>query len=99
MIKESEKFAQQDKELKEGIDARINLESYISTVKITIDDEKFKTIMGNDICGTIYDKLNEVINWLSENEKNTKDIYDNLKHEIELIVSPEVEDFIKKTNG
>jgi heat shock protein 5 len=40
MIRDAEKFADQDKELKEKIDAKNSLENYIYTMKNTIEDKE-----------------------------------------------------------
>jgi heat shock protein 5 len=40
MIKDSEKFAEQDKILKEKIDAKNSLENYIYTMRNTIEDKE-----------------------------------------------------------
>ena len=38
MIKEAEEFAEEDKKAKEQIDARNNLDSYIHSMKNTVED-------------------------------------------------------------
>jgi L1 cell adhesion molecule like protein len=99
MITEGEKFAQQDKELKEGIEAKISLENYLSAVRDTIDDERFKQTMGDEICSHIYDKLNDALNWLDGTDKGSKEDYDKCRKEVELVASPEIEDYMNKISG
>lgn len=99
MIEESERFSQQDKEIKENIESRISLETYLSIIRGTIDDEYFKQIMDEEVCVEISDKINDTLNWLDENEKGTKEMYDKLRKDIELVVLPEMEDFKNKTSN
>jgi len=40
MIKDAEKFAEQDKSLKEKIDAKNSLENYVYTMRNTIEDKE-----------------------------------------------------------
>ena len=98
MIDESEKFAKQDREIKESVEARINLETYISSIRRTIDEEKFKMIMGDDIYQSISDKLNDTLNWLEENDKSTKDKYNEMKKDIYDGSICHIEEFIHKLN-
>lgn len=46
MIKEAEKYKQNDDEVKEAIEAKNKLDSYISSVKRTIENPEFKTKLG-----------------------------------------------------
>lgn len=98
MINESEKYAQQDQELKEGIDARNSLELYVATIRRTIDEDSFINIMGSDICEILSDKCNEVSLWLDENEKGTGALYDEARKDFELVVMPEMEDYTNRVN-
>ncbi len=98
MIGDSEKYAQQDKEIREGIDARNSLEIYMSSIRGTIEDESFVNIMGEDVCQLISDKCNEVDMWLEDNEKSPKSLYDKIRKELELVVMPEMEDYTNRVN-
>ena len=83
MIEEAEKYAKQDKELRDNIEAKINLETYICTIRRNINDEKFKAVMGNEVYQCISEKLNEGLNWLDDNDSVTKSEYNKIKREIE----------------
>jgi|SaaInlStandDraft_4_1057021.scaffolds.fasta_scaffold02926_2 molecular chaperone DnaK (HSP70) len=96
MIEESEKFAQQDQEIREGIDSRNKLELYLSSVRRTIDSEHFQYIMEENVCRTISDKINEISMWLEDNDKGPREIFDEAKKELELIANPEFEDYTER---
>ena len=98
MIEESEKYAKQDKEIKDAIESRISLEGYISAVRHTIDEERFKQEMGEEICASISEKLNESLDWLNQTENGTKKMYEECRKEIELLAGPEIEEFMNKTS-
>lgn len=60
MIADAEKFAEQDKELKEKIDARHQLENYIYQMRNTVDDkEKLADKIDSSDKNTISDSLTE----------------------------------------
>ena len=74
MIRDSEKFADQDKELKDKIDAKNSLENYIFTMKNTIEDkEKLADKIEADDKEKIKDALSEAQDWLSSHDDADKD--------------------------
>jgi L1 cell adhesion molecule like protein len=70
MIKNAEIYQESDKKAKELIESKNKLEHYISAVRRTIDDEKFKQKMGEETCGYVSNKLNEVEEWIDDNDNN-----------------------------
>lgn len=99
MIIESEKYAQQDKEIRDGIEARNSLEIYISSIRDTIDTDVFVNVMGSQICELISDKCNEITQWLEDHERGQKSMYDEMRKELELVVMPEMEDYTNRINN
>jgi L1 cell adhesion molecule like protein len=102
MILESEKYAQQDQDLKDGIDSKNSLELYISSVKKTIDDELFISTMGEEIYKMLTDKINDVVLWLDDNNNVrafNKCIYNQIRKDLELVVIQEIEDYTNRINN
>lgn len=99
MLEDSEKYIQQDRELKANIDSRISLETYISNIRRTIDEAMFKTIISEVIQISISDKLNEALNWLADNDNATKDEYELLRKDIEDIALDHINEYINKKGG
>ena len=99
MILDSEKYAQQDKEIKEGIEYRNSFEIYIGSIRNTINDQLFCDVMGENVCQTLNDKINEVTIWLENNEKCPKSVYETVRNDFELVVIPEIDYFINKKNN
>merc|ERR1712118_490234 len=75
MVREAEEYADEDKKVKERIDARNGLESYLYNMKNTLDDEekgvadKLSAADKEEIENTI----NEALDWLDENPEADKD--------------------------
>lgn len=96
MIDESKKYAEQDKEIRETLEEKIGLESYIANARRTINEENFKKFMGEETFTNLSDKLNDVTNWLDENDKSAKDIYAEVRKDLEAEFIPKIEEYIKK---
>ena len=74
MIKDAEKFAEQDKVLKEKIDAKNTLENYIYTMRNTIEDkEKLADKIESDDKDKIKEALTEAQDWLNSHEDAEKE--------------------------
>ena len=99
MICESEKYAKQDRELKEAVDSRISLETYINSVRRTISENEFRNIMGDDVCTCLTDLLNNMQNWLDDNDKCTKDEYNDRRKELEDEILPQIEIYMSNINN
>jgi len=68
MIRDAEKFADQDKEIKEKVDAKNSLENYIYTMRNTVEDkEKLADKLEDSEKDTIQEALKESQEWLTSN--------------------------------
>lgn len=99
MLEDSEKYAQQDRTIKENIESRISLETYVSNIRRTIDEATFKIIISEAIQINISDKLNETINWLSDNENLNKEEYELVRKDLEEIALEHIEEYWNKKTG
>ena len=97
-IKEAEKYANNDKEIQDNIDARIHLETYISHIRRYIDNEEFKALMTEEIYISISDKLNNALNWLDQNDDVNKSDYNEIKKDIEEASIDHIENYMNKKN-
>jgi len=74
MVADAEKFADEDKALKEKIDAKHQLENYIYQMRNTIEDkEKLADKLDDSDKNTIAEALSEAGDWLSSNDDAEKD--------------------------
>ncbi|KAG0032130.1 ATPase with role in protein import into the ER [Podila clonocystis] len=90
MIKEAEKFADEDQQVKERIEAKNVLENYLYGVKNQVNDE---AQLGSKIEAedkkTILDAVSAQISWLeSEGVTASKEELDERKEQIEAVVNP-----------
>ena len=77
MVQEAEKFAEEDKALKERIDAKHSLQNYIYTMRNTIEDkDKLADKLDEDDKSTIADALSEAEEWLASNDDASREDFD-----------------------
>jgi len=89
MVKEAEDFADEDKKVKDRIDAKNSLESFVYNIKNTIgDEEKVKDKLSEEDKETLEAETKKVIDWMEENPNADKEEYDEKQKEIEKISNP-----------
>merc|ERR1712095_68448 len=70
MVRDAEKFADEDKKLKERVESRNELESYAYSLKNQINDkEKLGSKLSDEDKEKIEESVNEKISWLEENQE------------------------------
>jgi len=83
MIKDSEKFAEEDKAIKEKIDARNQFENYIYQMKNSIEDkEKLADKLTDEDKSSIKDALTDSQDWLNANQDAEKDDFEDKLKEL-----------------
>jgi heat shock protein 5 len=89
MVKEAEEQADADKEARQRVEARNQLENYVYQVRNVInDEEKVGEKISEDDKSTIEEAIKEKISWLEENTSADKEEYDSQYKELEKIVQP-----------
>merc|ERR1711879_1126304 len=89
MIKEAEEFAEDDKKAKEQIDGRNNLDSYIHSMKNTVEDpDKLKDKLSEEDKNTINDAVKESQTWFESNQSATAEEYSEQQKKLESICNP-----------
>lgn len=100
MVKEAEEFAEEDKKVKERIDARNNLETYVYNMKSTINEkDKLADKIDSEDKEKIEDALKEALDWLDENQSAEKDDFEEKLKEVEAVCSPIIKKVYEKTGG
>merc|ERR1711967_151737 len=90
MVKEAEEYAEEDKKIKERIDARNGLESYLYNLKNTLEDDE-KGVADNisaEDKKELQDMIDETLDWMDENPEADKEDYDEKMKEVEQIANP-----------
>mmetsp|Transcript_1521 Transcript_1521/g.2889 ORF Transcript_1521/g.2889 Transcript_1521/m.2889 type:complete len:687 (-) Transcript_1521:839-2899(-) len=95
MVQEAEQYAEEDKKVKERIDARNGLESYLYNLKNTLEDDE-KGVADNisaEDKKELQDMVDEVLDWMDENPEADKEDYDEKQKEVEQVANPIMRNF------
>lgn len=89
MIKDSEKYAEEDKAIKEKIDAKNQFENYIYQMKNSIEDkDKLAEKIEEEDKSKIKDALTDASDWLNANTDAEKDDFEDKLKELQSICDP-----------
>lgn len=100
MVKEAETFAEQDKKVKEKIDAKNSLENYVYSMKNTVEDkEKLGTKIGEEDKNTILNAVKEHQEWLNANPDGEKEDYETHLKELQTTCDPIIAKLYKQHGG
>jgi len=90
MVKEAEEFAEEDKLVRERVEAKNQLENYLYHVKGQVTDEKeLGKKISEDDKKQVLDAVKEKLDWLEKNSNTaTKEDMEEQKAEVEAIVNP-----------
>lgn len=88
MIREAEEFAEEDKKVKQRIDSRNGLESYLYSLKNTLEDDNMGVNMNFENKKELLDYIDETLDWLEDNPESDVEEYDEKRNEVEQIVNP-----------
>ncbi|KAH3664301.1 hypothetical protein OGAPHI_004653 [Ogataea philodendri] len=89
-VEEAEKFAQQDKELREKIENRNSLENYAHSLKNQVNDENgLGSKLDEDDKETLLDAVNEALEFLDDNfDTATKEEFDEQREKLSKVAYP-----------
>lgn len=100
MIREAEKFTEEDKLVKEKIDARNSLDNYLHSMRNTIEDpEKLADKLDDDDKDTIIDALAEHQEWLDENPDADKEDYEDHLKDLQAVCDPIISSVYQAEGG
>ena len=97
MVREAEEFADEDKKVKERIDAKNGLESYCYNLKNTLEDEEKGVGAKIDAAEKkeLISLIDEAIDWLEENPEADAEDFKAKQKEVEKVANP----IMKKVYG
>ncbi|CRG98100.1 heat shock protein 70, putative [Plasmodium gallinaceum] len=89
MINDAEKFADEDRNLRERIEAKNNLDNYVQSMRATVEDkDKLADKIDKEDKDTILNAIKEAEDWLNNNsEADTESLKQKLK-DVEAICQP-----------
>ena len=99
LVKEAEKFKDEDNKVKERIEAKNGCEQYCYQVKQSINDAKLKDKFSEDEKKQIEGKIDEVLKWVNDNPAASKEEYDGKVKEIEAIFNPIMQKIYQSMGG
>uniref|UniRef100_A0A0N5BU03 Endoplasmic reticulum chaperone BIP n=1 Tax=Strongyloides papillosus TaxID=174720 RepID=A0A0N5BU03_STREA len=100
MINDAEKFADEDKKLKEIVEARNELEGYAYNLKNQVgDSEKLGGKLSDDDKVTIETAVDQAINWLESNKEATVEELQQQKKDLEGTVQPIISKLYQGAEG
>ena len=101
MLKEAKEFEEQDKLVKEKIDARNSLENYIYSMKNTVEDKEEG--LGNKLSDTeketITSAVKEAQDWLTANQEADKEDFETHLKDLQKVCAPIIGKIYKEAGG
>lgn len=98
MVKEAEEFAEEDKKVKERLDARNQLETYVYNMKNTINDRVGDNLKSEEK-EKVEESLKECLEWLDDNQNAEKEDYDEKMKEVEAVCNPIISAVYQRPGG
>jgi len=100
MVREAEEFADEDKNMKERVDARNGLEGYAYNMRNQVnDEEKLGSKISDEDKETIEEAVTEAIDWLDENPEADSEEYKEKLTELEGVCNPIVSQLYGEAGG
>jgi len=88
MVKEAEKYKEEDEKNAKIIESKSKLENYCYSLKNSVNDEKLADKIQEEDKTTIMLKVEETLKWLDDNQMNSANEYDAKQKVLEEICSP-----------
>ncbi|XP_055816685.1 luminal-binding protein 5-like [Solanum dulcamara] len=98
MLKEAEEFAEEDRKVREKVDARNKLETYVYSMKNTINDKLAEKIDSDDK-KKIESALKEAKEWLDDNQNVEKEDYVEKMKDLEDVCNPIIKKAYENSGG
>jgi len=100
MIKESEQYAEEDKAIKDKIDAKNQFENYIYQMKNSVEDkDKLADKISEEDKGTIQDALTDASDWLNANSDAERSDFDDKLKELQSVCDPIIAQVYQQAGG
>ena len=100
MVNEAERYAEEDKKVKEKVESRNELESYAYSLKNQVSDkEKLGAKLSEEDSTTIMTAVEEAIEWLDSNQDAETEEYQEKKKTLEEKVNPIISKLYEQSGG
>merc|ERR1739841_402905 len=98
MLEEAEQYAEEDRKIKDRVDARNGLESYLFNLKNTLDDDSTGGSLPSDDRKELLDLVDETLDWIDDSPQADKGEIDDKLKDIENVANPIMRAFYAGTN-
>jgi len=101
MVQEAEEFQEEDKKVREKIEARNQLENYVYSMKNQLSDSEKGVAdkISDDDKETIEKALEEANEWLDDNQEAEKEDFEEKLKEVQEVCSPIISKVYKESGG
>merc|ERR1712164_184231 len=101
MVQEAEEFQEEDKKVRDKIEARNALENYVYSMKNTLGDSEKGVAdkIGDDDKETIEKALEDANEWLDDNQDAEKEDFDEKLKEVQGVCSPIISKVYQESGG
>jgi L1 cell adhesion molecule like protein len=99
MVRDAEKYKDEDDKQRERLQAKNALESYSFNMKSTVEDEKLKDKISEEDRTKVLDKCNEIIKWIDANQLADKEEFEHKQKELEQVCMPIVTKLYQGAGG
>merc|ERR1712232_185344 len=93
MVDEAEKYAEEDRIVKERMDARSGLESYLYSLKNTMDDETRSGNIPAEDKRELLELVDDKLDWMESNPEGSAEEYTDHQKEVEQVANPLMRQF------
>jgi L1 cell adhesion molecule like protein len=88
MVRDAEKYKNEDEEVKKKVDAKNSLENYAYNMRNTIRDDKISSQLSSEDKQALEKAVNDTITWLDANQLAEVDEFEDKQKELENICNP-----------
>lgn len=88
MVNEAEEYAEEDRRLRERIESRNGLESYLYSLKNTLEDAPNSDTLSAEDKKELHDMIDETLDWMDYNQDSDKEDFDSRRKEVEQVANP-----------
>eukprot|EP00293_Proteomonas_sulcata_P000952 CAMPEP_0184328172 /NCGR_PEP_ID=MMETSP1049-20130417/143482_1 /TAXON_ID=77928 /ORGANISM="Proteomonas sulcata, Strain CCMP704" /LENGTH=706 /DNA_ID=CAMNT_0026650469 /DNA_START=72 /DNA_END=2194 /DNA_ORIENTATION=+ len=88
MVKEAERFKEEDEQQRKKVDARNALENYAYSLKNTLSDDKVKDKIDQADKDSLTEKIDETISWLDSNQNAEVNEFETKQKALESVAMP-----------
>ena len=98
MIQEAKEYEEEDRLLREKVDSRNGLESYLFHLRNSLDGDGLDK-MPAETKKELQDVVDEALDWMDEHPEASKDEYDTQKQEMQRVAVPMLREFYSAASG